>query len=279
MPATPPPPRTPSSPEKAWTVHLRAVRALRALVLACAREGIALLPVKGIIAGPLLYGDAALRPMRDCDVRVRPRDLERTLGVARREGFALSHRIRAYRSAVVLLDGMQVDLETSVGPPGLCGLRVGDMLARARPSDLLGFAHLVPDLHDHAILFCVNVFKDKLGLAGQSQLEDLRRIVRAPSFDARTFARRVRKSGSTTLVWLVADYMHTVRGDEAWGSIAHALDRPPARTLYRRWVGRLERGDPRREPLRILSRLAADRPLLRVEAAVRMAAWGLERLL
>lgn len=286
---SPPPVQAPSAEQMAWTVHLRAVRALRALVLPCAREGIALLPVKGILTGPLLYGDTARRPMRDCDVRLRPRDLERTLRIARREGFALEHRIRAYRSAVVVQGGVQLDLETAVGPPGLCDLRVEEMLLRARPSDLLGFPHLVPERADHALLLCVNVFKDKLGLAGEDQLEDLRRIVRAPSFggaagnqgafDGAAFVRRVRESGATSLVWIVADYMHTERGDETWGAVARALDVPGSRGRYRRYLAKLERGQPRRERLRLLSRLAADRPASRVEAALRMGLWGLERLL
>jgi hypothetical protein len=278
------PPHAPSDAQKAWAVHLRAVRALRALVLPCAREGIPVLPVKGIITGPLLYGDTAERPMLDCDVRVRPRDLERTLRIARREGFVLAHRMRAYRSAMLTFEKTQVDVETAVGPPGLCALSVVEMLRRATASDLLGFPHLVPELHDHVLLLCVNVFKDKLKLAHERPLEDLRRAVRLPAFSRRTFAERVHAARSTSLVRIVADYIHTELGDDAWGRVLSSLG-PSPRPSYCDQMAELEQaesgatGSPGSLGLRLLSRVASDSVRQRAEAVTRMAFFGVERFL
>lgn len=274
----------PSSGTIAWTVHLRSVRALRALIPACAREGIPVLPVKGVITGRLLYDDVAERPMLDCDTRVRPRDLERTLRVARREGLTIERRLRSYRSAILALDGAQVDVETAVGPPGLCALSVDEMLARARPSDLLGFPHLVPEIHDHALLLCVNVFKDKLKLAHERPLDDVRRIVRHPTFSRRAFAARVRAARATSLVRIVADYLHTDLGDDAWGRVLSSLG-PSPRPSYVRQMAELEQAETGAAGpggslgLRLLSRLASDSVRQRAEAVTRMGAYALEHLL
>ena len=118
----------------AWAVQLRARAAVQALSVECEREGIKVLPVKGIVTSKLLYDDIAERPMLDADFRVLPRDLERALVAAKRAGADVYARYRAYRSAILMFDGMQVDIETSVGPPGLCGLTVEAMLSRAEPS-------------------------------------------------------------------------------------------------------------------------------------------------
>ena len=61
----------------AWAVQLRARAAVQALSVECEREGIKVLPVKGIVTSKLLYDGIAERPM--LDVRVLPADLERAL--------------------------------------------------------------------------------------------------------------------------------------------------------------------------------------------------------
>src|SRR5581483_5943557 len=131
---------------------------------------------KGIVTSSLLYTDIAERPMLDADVRVRPRDLEGALIAAKRAGADIVARYRAYGSAMLMFDGMQVDIETGVGPPGLCDLSVDRMFSHAERSHVLGFDHLIPELHDHALLLYVNVFKDKIPLAQPASLEDVRRI-------------------------------------------------------------------------------------------------------
>lgn len=51
------------------------------------RGGIASMLLKGAAAAEVLYGDRALRPMRDVDLLVGPRDVEAALAAARRAGF------------------------------------------------------------------------------------------------------------------------------------------------------------------------------------------------
>lgn len=274
----------PTEAQRAWAMHLRARAAIEPLIRACAREGIPLLPVKGVVTGPLLYADVSERPMLDADLRVAPRHYRRACAIALREGYTLDHKLIAYRSAIFFWKGTQVDLETSVGPPGLCGLTVDAMLQRARPSDLLGFPHLVPELHDHALLLCVNVFKDKLALALPAPMEDARRVARHPSFDARAFARRAQETGSATLAWVVADYLAEVEGDQGWLCVRDALGAPPRPRVARRLAAleRSERGTPGSPgafELRVRSRLASDTRRVRGEGATRMALWTVERRL
>jgi hypothetical protein len=265
----------------AWAVQLKAQAAARTIIEACARDGIDLLPVKGILTSRTLYTDIAERPMMDVDLRVRPRDLERAIAIARKLG-TLVMRLRAYRSAIVEVRSMQVDLETSVGPPGMCGLTVEAMLSRASKSSLLGFPHLVPDIHDHALLLAVNVFKDKLALAHEGPMQDARRIVRLPDFDPDTFARRAKESSASTLGWIVADYMFRELGEARWGDVRDALGEP-GRARYVRRMAQLERGQPGRRgepgslPLRVLSRVVHDEPSAWIPALFRMGAWAVER--
>lgn len=245
----------------AWAVQLRARAAVRALVEECAKDGIDVLPVKGVITSSLLYADIAERPMLDADVRVRPRDLEQALIAAKRAGADIVARYRAYRSAILMFDGMQVDIETGVGPPGLCDLSVEQMMSRAERSSLLGFDHWIPELHDHALLLYVNVFKDKITLAQPASLEDVRRIT--PKLDLERFSALAKEAHATTLVWVVADALGLPRdAPKRWGyaRVMRSLQKRPVRMLT---VG--------------VARMANDRPSARIHAVLSMARWWLER--
>jgi hypothetical protein len=254
--------RTAPAPTKtAWAVQLRARAAVRALSDECAKDDVPVLPVKGIVTSALLYSDIAERPMLDADVRVRPRDLDRALVAARRAGAEIHARNHAYRSAILMFDGMQVDVETGVGPPGLCDLCVDAMLSRASQSTLLGFPHLVPELHDHGLLLYVNVFKDKIALAQPASLEDVRRV--SAKLDLERFTTLANEAHATTLVWIVAD---------ALGLPAA----PPSRRGYARLMRTLQRW-PSSLPTRALARWANDRPSARIQALFHMSRWWMER--
>jgi len=259
----------------AWAVQMKAQAAARVVQEACEKARIQPLFVKGVVTSRLLYEDVAERPMMDVDVRVRPKDLESTLVALAPHG-RLVRRIRAYRSFIVDIGGMHIDVESHIGPPGLCDLGVDAMLARAEQSTLLGFPHLVPELHDHALLLFVNVFKDKLPLAREGPMEDVRRIVAQKSFRADILATRARETHSETLAWLVADYMH-------WEEGLRALPKPK-RVLYTDLIQHLEkaetspRGTPGSFALRLMSRTANDRASARIHALFWMAIWAAERL-
>lgn len=272
-------------------MQLRARAAVRALATECERAGVAVLPVKGIVTGALLYDDVADRPMLDADVRVRPADLERALACARRAGAEVVARYRSYRSAILMFDGMQVDVETGVGPPGLCDLSVGEMLARAERSELLGFPHLLPEIHDHALLMVVNVFKDQLlSKAQPASLEDLRRV--GARLDPGVFAARAEAAGTRTLAWLVAERLgaadreHVLDPASGGADREHVLDwarlrdalGPPRRRAYVALVGRVATR-PERPLARAVARAANDHPTSRLRALFHMGAWSAERLL
>jgi hypothetical protein len=253
-----------------WVMHALAHRVLGEVKRVAQGHGIPLLPVKGIVTAHLLYDDVAHRPISDLDLRTRPADIRALRHAGLAAGWRLLRWSAAYQSVVFQLAGMQVDIETSVGPPGLCELAVEDMLARAEPGS--GW----PEIHDHALLLCVNAFKDKLLYAHPWALEDLVRVVRAASFDPDRFVTLASNAGAATLSWVVADWMTRVRGSVEWSVLRERLS-PVRRQRYALVVRELiKRNDPFPFPLRVLARLANDRPKSRARAAARMTGWQAE---
>jgi len=59
----------------------------RDILAACDREGVAVLPLKGLMLSDRYYDDPALRPMADLDLLVRPADLEPTALLLERLGY------------------------------------------------------------------------------------------------------------------------------------------------------------------------------------------------
>ena len=173
--------------------------------------------------------------------------------------------------------GVEIGLEAMIGPPFVCAIGVEDMLARAEEAvEPLGFSHTRPEIHDHALLLAINLFKDHV-LPGASSVEDLARIARRDEFDARRFADRVREAGCTTIVHVVARHIAETRRDEPWSAIAILV--PPRRRRYaeRQGAARL-RGE--REPselvLRLESRAASDGRLRSLAALAAAAVCGRE---
>jgi hypothetical protein len=231
------------------------------------------LPVKGVVTTPLLWADSAERDIADVDLRVRPRDRVRAQRAFEAAGFTVGHGSKQWGTFEAIVDGTLVEVETSVGPPGLCGLTVDTMIAHAMRGEA---GHLEPELHEHALLLCVNVFKDKLARARGHALEDVARIVRLEAFDDAVFVRVVRAAQSTTLAWLVADFL-AQEGDTRWAEIRAALG-PPRRAYaatYRALMRRRLRG---RFLLPLVARAASDNALERARA-VALGAAGTARWL
>ncbi|MCS6806087.1 MAG: nucleotidyltransferase family protein [Acidobacteriota bacterium] len=61
---------------------------LFALIKLFKREGIAFIPLKGILLAEAVYGDMSLRPIRDLDVMVRSEDLPRVTSLLAQQGFS-----------------------------------------------------------------------------------------------------------------------------------------------------------------------------------------------
>jgi hypothetical protein len=261
-----------SSPAGNWLRHVTAVRALREVTLALAEASIPLLPVKGIATADLLYGDVAARPLNDIDVRIRTRDFARAVSVAKARGWYVKPDALLWQS-LWRVQGWEIDVKSCLGPPGLCAVSVDDVMRRAESRvEPFGFTHLRAELHDHALELVINAFKDSLQTTPWS-LEDLRRIVRHPDFDAARLVERARRGRVVTATWLVADWMVERHAAEGWLAVRDGIGPAPpsARVarLYAWWRGS---GSPPKRGLFVLGSASDD--LARGVAGLALAAAG-----
>jgi Uncharacterised nucleotidyltransferase len=261
----------------AWLVQEHSLKVLKRLVLACDREGIDLLPVKGILSARTLYADVSERVISDIDVRVRPRDVRRVERLARGEGWTVIHRMHAYSNLVLAIDGRDVDVEAHMGPPGVCTITVDTLIARATREDrTFGFSALVMDPHDHALLLVLNAFKDHMATAMAWAIDDLSKVVRAPWFDTATLVERAESGQVRTVLWIVADWMARFMADEVWEAVRDRMG-GPSRTAFTSahlWFESI--GGPGQFPLRVLSRFASDAHRQWPHALGRTLAWQIE---
>ena len=127
-------------------------------------RAIPILLVKGILTAHILYEDVAARPILEHPPPRLPPPLPRgradsrgsTAGIPKPPAPCSGERCS--RSTA-----REVDIECTLGPPGLCAISVDDLMRRAeRRVEPFGFAHLQPELHDHALVLVLNAFKDGL---------------------------------------------------------------------------------------------------------------------
>jgi hypothetical protein len=253
--------------------HEHARLALERVLSDCHEGGIEVLPVKGVLTAYLWYPDVGLRPIRDVDLRVRPEDLDRVQRTGMRAGWRLLGRSWAYGTLAFDVLGFLVEFEAHVGPPGLCGLRVDDMLRRALPrADVFRVQHLQPELHDHALLLCVNAFKDKLIDAPRGAVRDLELVPEQAGFSPQRLVDLARASGTAGIVWIVAAWLSRARGCGAWDAVREGIGSAGPRPLYALLFQRaILRSPPPRPLLRVLARIGADRPSERLRALRVMA--------
>jgi len=259
----------PWSPDakKAWALHTLAERARAEVTERFELAGIPTLAVKGIVTAETLYPDVVHRPMTDVDLRIRRKDFDRARSIARENGWPVARVLRAYRNIVFTKGGVSIDIETHVGPPGLCAMTVEEMLDRAHVLHLgPGRVVRTPELHDHVIVLCVNAYKDKMGGAFPWAIEDLIRIVRDPSLSIERLQELATRSKVRTLVWLVADWLAEVRGDHSWRRVRSALGDALPRPFYAAIMRRMLRGGPDSLGIRLLARAAADTVTPRLRA-------------
>jgi Uncharacterised nucleotidyltransferase len=211
-----------------WVRYEMGVNALRQVVDALGEARIDVLPVKGIVTAHQLYDDVADRPMSDIDVRIRRADFSRALDMGRARGWPIIEHTPRFWEGAFLLPGIMVELESTIGPPGLCSLTVDELLARAsRIVGPFGFEHFEPELNDHALMLCINAFKDRLFALNRWALDDLTRIVRHSEFDATLVARRACVGGVATAVWIVADWLARELGADRWCEVRDRIGRTP----------------------------------------------------
>ncbi len=244
-----------------WALHVAARETLSAAVAVLGAAGVPFLVVKGAVTGHWLYDDPAERPLGDVDLRIKPVDFRRAVSAFERAGWETLDFKPAYKAFASGRRNLCVDVESVIGAPGLCGLSVEEMLTRAAqgPPEV---AALVPELHDHALVLAINVFKDKLALASPWAVEDARRVAELPAFDARRLAGLAANARVRSLVWIVADWMTREKGSSGWARVREELggDRPP-RPLYAGTMLWLEKHAALDGVVvRVAARLASDEP-------------------
>jgi hypothetical protein len=227
--------------------------------------GVDVLPVKGVVLAHTLYDRVEDRPMVDVDFRVRRRDLKRLASILRSAGWPVDVTSRQLGTMEIHASGTLVEFESSIGPPGVCAVAVEDMMARATMRTTLGIEHLEPEVHDHALLLCVNAFKDKLVLAAPWVREDLCRIAVTPQFNVGEFVARVAEAQLATVVWIVADWLSPGSRQTAWTEVRNRLDKVRRRN-YAALYTRLARRAPESVAMGLLARAASDSRALRVKA-------------
>jgi hypothetical protein len=248
-----------------WANHEFAAEAFRRVVEATRAGGVDVLPVKGIVLAHSIYETVEERPMVDVDFRVRRRDLKRLASILKSAGWPVRVASRQLGTMEIEASRTLVEFESSIGPPGVCAIGVPDMMGRATMRSTLGVNHLEPDVHDHALLLCVNAFKDKLVLAPPWAREDLHRIAATPDFDARGFLTRVAEAQVATLVWIVADWLSSGSRETVWTEVRDRLHGARRRSYAAAYM-RLVRSAPESAAMGLLARAGSDSAALQLKA-------------
>jgi hypothetical protein len=251
---------TPPPSPQAWILQAKAAHVAPRLAAQLAEEGIPVLLVKGVATARLLYEDAAQRPISDIDLRIERHCFEAAFDAVRRLGYPIQSRSNAYKNLVFEVEGVPIDLEATIGPPGLCGISVTELLARAKPLSLAGGEVRVPASTDHALIATVNVFKDKVDEASPWAKEDLRRLLGSADFDPIAYVNRAQAAQIAAIAATVLQALSESFGGNE-GNIAAALaarlsDPSLSSWLHRRLLA-TTRG-PSTTASRVAARLGSD---------------------
>jgi hypothetical protein len=257
-------------------IRARAEHALSIVLPALDREGIVALPVKGIVTGRWLYRSPYERPMSDIDLRARSADIERIRAVCERNSWRITNRSSLYQNVTFEVAGASIDVESSVGAPGMCSLAIESMIARARRSaDGLGVEHCRVETHDHALLLAMNVLKDQVGRSFPWAIEDLVRVASVPDFAPAILVDRAWRAGAASALLGLARWLAKDRGSAAWSAVAERIGAPP-RPAYAQRVERALR-DLRAPASRVLrtaiARSANDRISQRILSFATITLW------
>jgi hypothetical protein len=229
----------------------------------------------------MLYNDVAERPITDVDVRIRPRDFWRWRKVAREWDAPCWSVVWSARSRAYDFAPLSLDLEASVGPPGLCALTVATMLSRAVPFEIAADVRvLVPELHDHAVVLVVNAFKDRFVGGNPASLVDLERIVALRDFRCDTFVELAFLSQIATLTWIVAGWMEEERASQAWRAVRVAIEsREEPRRLYAALYRRIAQSpSASSRPAYLYAMSGGDHPVHRLQTVAGLVASTAERV-
>jgi hypothetical protein len=228
-----------------WAGHVTAAEVLRTVLFRLEERGIEVVPVKGVVTARTLYDDIALRHAGDVDLRIRPSDFQLAVEVAQANGWSPKTGLPILWQTVFDVMGCEVDVETTLGPPGLCGISVATVLSRAAVDEtLFGFAVRKIEFHDHVLVLVLNAFKDGFRSLPWS-FEDLRRIVTAPEFEPDSLIMLAREGQVATVLWLVADWLAREHGFAEWSVVRDRIGtHPPSHRVARIHAWRRRLGSP-----------------------------------
>lgn len=245
----------------AWATLEMRLHALAAFTEILEAAKVPSLPIKGACLARSLYDSPGERPLVDVDLLVLPHDFGKVLKLARAHRFPLVWDSKQLGNVNVVVERTNIDIATSLGPPGTSAMGVSTLLSRAtRATQPLGFSHLRIDLHDHALVVAIDAFKDKLGSKPSSR-EDLRRLAKLPGFDPKRLVAVAREAKLETLVAIVAAWVQEDEPSPPWEAVLVELSGDRLGSLYarafRRWSGKRE-ARLYRLPLALLARAASD---------------------
>ncbi len=213
-------------------VHLKARLVLAKVLTVFAREGIDVLPVKGIVTAYELYGHFSERPIGDIDMLFMPSDQERISRVVLAEMWDLRVDKRAAQELEFNVDGLTIDMKGSVGPRGICAISVREILARANRVERVGVSsYLRAELHDQALVSCLNVLRDNFVRAPAWALDDVERFARHSEFQVERMLAVASEARLVGALWVVADWMAKHRLSNAWRAVRDRIG-PCPRPLY-----------------------------------------------
>jgi hypothetical protein len=267
----------PTSVRSNWMRHAYAAHILQQVTSAFEAHGIPVLPVKGILTAHALYEDVAKRPIGDIDLRIPRRHFRQAVRIAQSRGWNQPNpESPVLWTSMRKVAGWEVDIECTLGPPGLCTLSVEDLIRRARRSiEPFGFLHLQPELNDHALILAINAFKDGLRPMPWA-LEDLRRIARHESFDVDLVVQRAREGRIASALWIVAEWLVEMHRAAEWRVVRDRIgSHPPSARVAEAYAYVQRRGWPPKPGL--LATAASGDNLLGCTSGLALAVAGIVR--
>lgn len=258
-----------------WVSQVAVAAAAKKVARILDAAAIPFVVVKGVVSAHDYYADVAERQVGDLDIRVPRAGVDAAVRALTRGGHPPVGRCFVYGTAGFDVDGVDLDLESSFGPPGLVDLSVEQVWQRRRILHVQGARLPAPDEDDHALVIAANVFKDKIDRAKAWAIRDavIALTDRAGAGRADAFVRRVRDASATTLVYVVASTLR--QSNPALTPLVEVLA-PAARRRYASVYAAFQ-SSPGSLGMRLVARAASDNPRLAALALSAALGYELER--
>lgn len=261
----------PFDPVSTWIHHEYTELAAAYVLRILARASIPVLAVKGFALARTLYDDVSERPMVDVDLRISPRHFRHAKLALRAAGLVLDRSSASLGCLGVHWRGVLVEIESHLGPPGVSRLSIEQLIECSSLYRQGTLEFRIPELHDHAIILCLNVFKDLLEVRPWA-IQDLKRMGQHAQFSPTTLVDRARKAGVERIVYIVAQWLVREHMLYEWQQVVNLQGRTSNRPydLAYEWARR----SPLSPELRLLLTSVAADSLFRQFAGFLLACSG-----